>query len=219
MFANLGVVSYWTFLITTVGVVLLPGPNSLFVLATAAQTGIVKGYHAACGVFVGDTMLMTFSILGVSSLLKAFPMLFILVKSVGALYLFYLGIMMLKGADQKYKAPKVEIDYDTTAQTRLKNPFKKALLLSLSNPKSILFFVAFFIQFVDHTYTHTGLSFFILGLTVQICSFTYLTFLIFTGAALAIWFYKRQRLAATATAGVGLLFVGFGVSLAIASLD
>lgn len=220
MLASLGVVSFWTFLIGTIGVVLLPGPNSFFVLATAAQSGVARGYHAACGVFVGDAILMTLSVLGVSSLLKALPMLFMVVKGVGAFYLFYLGIMMLKGAWQKYHSPvSAEIKGDITARTSVRSPFKKALLLSLSNPKAILFFVAFFIQFVDPSYAHTGLSFLILGLTVQVCSFTYLTFLIFTGAALATWFYRRRKLSATATAGVGFLFVGFGVRLAIASLD
>lgn len=220
MFVNLGIVSYWTFLMATIGMILLPGPNSLFVLATSAQYGVLKGYYAACGVFLGDTILMTFSIVGMSSVLKTFPMLFMLIKCIGALYLFYLGIGMLSVAWQKVKLNKsIETNRDIKVKPSVRNPFRKALLLSLSNPKSILFFVAFFIQFVDHAYIHTSLSFFILGLTVQICSFTYLTFLIFTGRALAMWFYSRQKLVATATAGLGLLFVGFGVSLAIASLD
>lgn len=220
MLASLGIINYWTFLLGTVGVILLPGPNSLFVLATAAQSGVAKGYQAACAVFLGDAILMTLSAFGVASLLKAMPMLFIVVKGLGAGYLFYLGMMMLKGAWHKYHSPaRLDIEGDVTVKTSVTKPFRKALLLSLSNPKAILFFMAFFIQFVDPQFAHTGLSFLVLGLTVQLVSCAYLTFLIFTGVSLAAWFYKRQRTAATATAGVGILFVGFGVRLAIASLD
>lgn len=218
MFESFGVINYWTYLIAVIGIILLPGPNSLFVLATAAKSGVVKGYQAACAVFVGDTILMVLSALGVASLLKNWPMLFIIVKSLGAAYLVYLGFLMLKGAWHKYVAG-VTATNATITKAQVKNPFIKALLLSLSNPKSILFFVAFFIQFVDSNYIHPGLSFLILGLTVQVCSFMYLTFLIFMGVSVAAWFHRRQCLAAIATAGVGLLFVSFGVKLAIASLD
>lgn len=217
MFESLGVINYWTFLVATIGVILLPGPNSLFVLATAAQSGVSKGYQAACAVFLGDAILMTASALGMASLLKTWPVLFLIIKGLGALYLCYLGFMMLKGAWQKFHKPaNAEIEDDVTVKTSVRSPFKKALLLSLSNPKAILFCIAFFIQFVDPNYTHTGLSFLILGLTLQACSFIYLSFLIFAGVSLAMWFHKRKRLAATATASVGVLFVGFGVRLATA---
>lgn len=216
MFESFGVLNYWTYLAAVIGIILLPGPNSFFVLATAAQGGVVKGYQAACAVFLGDATLMTLSALGVASLLKTWPMLFLMIKLLGALYLCYLGIMTLKGAWYKYHQPADAIDEGLQNKPKIKNPFKKALLLSLSNPKAILFFVAFFIQFVDPNYAHPVLSFLILGLTVQVFSFTYLTFLIFTGVSLAIWFHRRKRLAATATASVGILFVGFGIKLATA---
>lgn len=97
--------------------------------------------------------------------------------------------------------------------------FRKALLLSLSNPKAILFFISFFIQFVDPGYAYPGLSFLVLAVILELVSALYLSFLIFTGVRLAAWFRRRQRLAAGATSGVGALFVGFGVKLATATLS
>lgn len=214
---SVGVVDLWTYVLGVLFVVLLPGPNSLFVLATAAQRGVVPGYRAACGVFLGDAVLMLLSALGIASLLKAEPMLFVGLKYLGAAYLFYLGIGMLRGAWHNLRNPQPE----TASVTRddVHQPFRKALLLSLSNPKAILFFISFFIQFVDPAYAHTGLSFLVLGSILEVVSALYLSFLIFTGARLAEWFRRRRRLTAGATTGVGALFVGFGVKLATATLS
>lgn len=220
MLESFGVLNYWVYLLAVIGAILIPGPNSIFVLTTAAQGGVTKGYQAAGAVFLGDAILMTVSVLGVASLIKALPMLFLIVKAIGALYLCYLGFMMLKGAWLKSKQPvNADLGIEKVGKARITHPFKKALFLSLSNPKSILFFVAFFIQFVDPNYAHPTLSFLILGLTVEIISFTYLTFLIFAGVSLALWFHKRKRLETLATASVGVLFFGFGIKLATASLN
>ena len=218
MMPTLGITDLWTYVLGTLFIVLLPGPNSLFVLATAAQRGVASGYRAASAVFLGDAILMFLSALGIASVLKAEPMLFLGLKYVGAAYLFYLGIGMLRGGWQKLRqhlseaaAPAKEVDVN--------QPFRKALLLSLSNPKAILFFISFFIQFVDPGYAYPGLSFLVLGTILEIISALYLSFLIFSGVRLAAWFRRRQRLAAGASSGVGALFVGFGVKLASATLS
>lgn len=219
MFESFGVLNYWTYFAAALGIILLPGPNSIFVLTTAARGGIKRGYQAACGVFMGDAVLMTLSALGIASLLKAWPVLFLIVKSLGAVYLCYLGLSMLKGVWKNTRRLQPEQAQPVPAPSPARSPFRKALLLSLSNPKAILFFVAFFSQFVDPGYAHPSLSFVILGLTVQLCSFSYLTFLIFTGTSLAAWFARKRRFARSATAGVGVLFLGFGLRLALASLE
>jgi leucine efflux protein len=87
------------------------------------------------------------------------------------------------------------------------------------NPKAILFFVSFFIQFVDPGYPHTWLSFCILGVIVQFFSALYLSTLIFGGVHLAMQFRRRRRFSALATGGVGGLFISFGFKLANASLQ
>ncbi|MBD2838663.1 leucine efflux protein LeuE [Pseudomonas sp. JM0905a] len=214
---TLGITDLWTYVLGTLFIVLLPGPNSLFVLATAAQRGVGAGYRAASAVFLGDAILMLLSALGIASLLKAEPMLFLGLKYVGAAYLFYLGVGMLRGGWQKLRQP---VEQAVPVQDQdVNQPFRKALLLSLSNPKAILFFVSFFIQFVDPGYAYPGLSFLVLGTILEVISALYLSFLIFSGVRLAAWFRRRQRLAAGASSGVGALFVGFGVKLATATLS
>ena len=100
---------------------------------------------------------------------------------------------------------------------RGERPYHRALVISLLNPKAILFFVAFFVQFVDPTYAHPAVSFLALGTLATLASAAYLTMLIFVGTRLADAFRRRKGLSATATSAVGAVFVGFAVKLALAS--
>ena len=93
-----GISDLGTFIIGTILIVLLPGPNSLYVMSVASRFGIATGYAAAFGVFTGDLILILCTILGAASLLHAFPWLFTVLKVIGALYLGYLGIKLLIAA-------------------------------------------------------------------------------------------------------------------------
>ncbi|WP_431882112.1 leucine efflux protein LeuE [Micromonospora gifhornensis] len=217
MSSVLGITDIWTYVLGTVAIVLLPGPNSLFVLSTAARRGVGVGYRAAGGVFVGDGVLMFLSAAGVASLLKAYPPVFLVIKYAGAAYLGYVGLTMLRAAWRRWRDrndPTTPRLIDAAQPAEMRSPFRKALVISLLNPKAILFFVSFFIQFVDPTYPWPALSFLLLGLIAQVTSALYLTALIFAGTFLAAQFRQRRGLSAGATTAVGALFLGFGVKLA-----
>lgn len=229
MHATFGITDFWTYLLGTIFIVLLPGPNSMYVLSVAAQRGVRAGYRGACGVFLGDAILMVLSAAGVASLLKASPGLFYVIKYIGAAYLAWIGFQMLRGALRSWTghgkgaeaaagqgAGQGQGPAQVTDPT---NPFRKALLISLLNPKAILFFVSFFIQFVDPQFAYPVLSFAALGLVCQACSFAYLTAIIFVGAKLAEAFRRRRRLSAGMASGVGAMFIGFGAKLATATLN
>jgi len=211
----LGVTDLWTYLLGTVFIILLPGPNSLFVLAVSAKLGTAAGWRAASAVFIGDALLMLLAALGLASLLKASPLLFQLLSYAGAAYLCWLGACMLKDGWQRLRRMSM-VD---APRARVANGavFSKALYLSLSNPKAIAFYLSFFIQFVDPNYPHPALSFLLLGTILELTSLLYLALLIFFGVRLAAWFNRRQKLAAAASGSVGGLFIGFGVKLAAAS--
>ncbi|NMO54092.1 leucine efflux protein LeuE [Actinoplanes sp. TBRC 11911] len=222
-----GVTNFWTYVIGTAAIILLPGPNSIFVLSVGARFGVRAGYKAAAGVFLGDTVLMTLSAAGVASLLRTYPPVFLVIKYAGAAYLFWVGLGIIRGAVRKWRArgevpataagPEVRAGGDVLGE--VSHPFRRATVISLLNPKAILFFVSFFIQFVEPGYGHPALSFLVLGAVVQLFSGIYLTSLIFGGRFLASQFRRRRRLAAGAATGVGALFVGFGIKLATASVS
>lgn len=211
-----GITDLGTFFAAAVFIILLPGPNSLYVLSVAAQRGVRAGYTAACGVFVGDTLLMTAAAAGGASLLMASPQVFFVVKMAGAVYLGWIGLQLLRGALATWRGDARTEEAPRHVDAR--QPFRKALVVSLLNPKAIAFLLSFFIQFVDPAYPHPALTFLILGTIIQGLSFLYLSTLIFAGARLAAAFRARRKLASTANAGVGALFVGFGAKLATATL-
>lgn len=215
---TLGIVNLWTYLAGVVVIILLPGPNSLYVLSVAAQRGVREGYRGACGVFLGDTVLMTLSAAGVTSLLKANPLLFFAVKYAGAAYLLYMGAGMLRAAWRKLRTGPDHVGAPAVRNVDASRPFSRALVISLLNPKAILFFISFFIQFVDPAFAHPALAFVVLGAICQAFSALYLSVLILAGARLAEHLRRRRRLAAGATGGVGALFVSFGLKLATATL-
>ncbi|QIJ64350.1 leucine efflux protein LeuE [Streptomyces sp. JB150] len=214
-----GVIDLPTYLAGLVLIVLLPGPNSLYVLSVAARKGVRTGYAAAAGVFTGDTILMTLAALGAASVLTTTPLLFLVVKYAGAAYLAWMAYGMLRSAWALWKTrgeraaagPPAAVPADD------ERPYRRALVVSLLNPKAILFLISFFVQFVDPDYAYPALSFLILGALLQTASFLYLSLLIFGGTRLADAFRRRRSLAAGATSAAGALFLGFAVKLSLAS--
>jgi leucine efflux protein len=227
-----GITDFWTYVLGAAAIILLPGPNSIYVLSVAARRGVRAGYQGAAGVFVGDTVLMTLSAAGVASLLRTYPPLFLVIKYAGAAYLFWVGLGIILQAWRKWRTRAVPAVASATADqpaagrsaadqpaAEVRHPFRRAAVISLLNPKAILFFISFFIQFVQPGYAHPALSFLVLGAVIQVFSMLYLTALIFGGTFLAGQFRRRRRLAAGVTTGVGALFVGFGIKLATASIS
>nr|WSX50155.1 leucine efflux protein LeuE [Streptomyces sp. NBC_00974] len=224
----LGVTDLPTYLAGLVLVILLPGPNSLYVLSTAARGGVREGYKAACGVFTGDALLMTLAAVGAGALLQTSPMLFGIVKLLGAGYLTWLAIGMLRGAWTMWRARRDRSEGGARAAAasasaapaaagtgETERPYRRALLISVFNPKAILFLMSFFVQFVDPHYVYPALSFLLLGGLLQLGSFLYLTTLIFGGTRLASAFRSRKRLSAGASSAAGVLFLGFAAKLAV----
>ena len=217
-----GVHSYLTYVLGVIMIVLLPGPNSLFVLALSAQQGVRAGWKAAMGIFVGDAILMLASAAGAVTLLKTYPLLFHIVQYAGAAYLIYLGLRLMMAAIKTWPKEQAlqEAIEQPLAEPKLAKqsaPFMKALVISLLNPKALLFFLSFFVQFVDPQYPQPVLSFLILAVTLQFFSALYLAALIYGGNYLAEAFRQRKRLSAVSTGGTGVAFLGFAAKLATAS--
>lgn len=210
-----GITDLTAYILGTIAIIILPGPNSLYCLSVAASQGIGKGYRAIAGIFVGDGILILVTVFGAGSLLKLYPSLFNAIKLVGGLYLMYLGVKLLIGAYHTFsqRAILAEASPKLTVPATHQNYFYRAMLLSLTNPKAILFFLSFFVQFVDPSYEHPLLSFLILALILQCISFTYLSLLAFAGQGLARKFSQHPLLIVSSMSLVGLLFITFAIKL------
>jgi leucine efflux protein len=222
----LGTVDLPTFVLGALLIVLLPGPNSLYVLTVGARKGVRTGYRAACGVFLGDAVLLTLTAAGAASMLKRSPGTFDAVKYLGAAYLAWLGFGMVRSAVKSFRrraaaastAQSTEAAAMAEAVEAAERPFRRALVVSLLNPKAILFDLAFLTQFVSPHAAYPTEAFALLSTIVMLFSAGYLSVLIFTGHRLASAFRRRKRLAASMTGGIGSLFLGFALKLATASL-
>jgi leucine efflux protein len=215
-----GVTDIWTYALGALGIILLPGPNSLFVLSVATARGVKAGWQGAFGVFMGDTVLLLLTALGAAGLLRTYPALFMVVKYAGAAYLSWVGVNLLWSAIKKWREQaKAEQQVAPETPAHLAHPFKRALVISLLNPKAILFLLSFFVQFIDPAYDTPAVPFLILSAIVMAFSAMYLAVLIFAGARLAKVFSQRKRLSASLSSAVGALFMWFGAKLATASLN
>lgn len=219
-----GIIDLPKFIIGTILIILLPGPNSLYLLATASRYGIKRGYQAALGILTGDSILILATVLGAVSLIHSYPIIFTVLKVLGASYLGYLGFKLFLHSIGLWKTAKQKSSVladppeNHAIEPKQLHPFRTALTISLLNPKAILFFLSFFVQFVDPNSTMPMLSFFILAIILQCISFSYLTSLIFGGRKLAGYFSRQQHLASLATCAVGILFLTFGAKLAFSTI-
>lgn len=211
-----GITDLPTFVLGTILIVLLPGPNSLYVMTVASRHGIAAGYRSAAGVFTGDLILMSLTFMGAASLLQNHHALFVGLKFAGAVYLAYVGGTLLRAGFKQWRSSgAVPVAPGPPAAGK---PYRMSLLISVMNPKAILFYLSFFIQFVSPSSPRPGLSFLILGAIVQACSMAYLSAVILGGHYLVGVFRKQRHLAALCTGGAGVLFIAFGVKLATAGI-
>jgi threonine/homoserine/homoserine lactone efflux protein len=133
------------FTLAAIIILVIPGPTILLVMSQALTHGRRTVLPLTCGVVLGDFTAMVLSLVGLGAILAASAALFILLKGIGALYLFYLGIKMWrsKPGTPHLEVPKREVSGRTQ--------FRRAYIVTALNPKGIVFFVAFMPQFVSHT--------------------------------------------------------------------
>lgn len=203
-------------------IVLLPGPNSLFVATTAAKVSRRAGWRAAFGVFLGDAVLMVLAVLGAGTLLAGGSAFFRVLTLAGGGYLAWLGVGLVRTGLQGRRelggantAPAVETA--ATLHDAQYSPFRRSLATSLLNPKAILFFAAFFVQFVTPGDPHLWSNFGVLALIVQCISATYLATVITVSSRMGHRMSGRPRLVSAAHIVAGTAFCLFAIKLAIAS--
>ena len=200
-----GVVDYGAFVAAIVIFLAIPGPGNLALITSTSKGGPKGGLAAAFGIIAGDQVLMWAAVAGVAALLLAYPAAFHAVQWVGAAYLAWLGgKMLLAKAGAK---PILNI--------RPHHYFRQAALITLLNPKAIVFYMAFFPLFVDPA-AHQGFATFgAMALTIATLTFTYgLVVVLLTH-------YLAERMRANPLVGrilektAGLFLLGFGIKLAV----
>ena len=200
-----GVADYGAFVAAIIIFLAIPGPGNLALITSTSKGGIAGGLAATFGIIAGDQVLMWLAVAGVATLLTTYPAAFHAVQWLGAGYLAWLGLRMLlaKPGDR----PVLNIEP--------RHYFKQAALITLLNPKAIIFYMAFFPLFVDPSRHQGMLTFGVMAATIASLTFAYGL------VAVLLTHHLAERLRSNPLIGrvleklAGVFLLGFGVKLAM----
>jgi threonine/homoserine/homoserine lactone efflux protein len=201
-------VSWWLFVLASLVLIATPGQDMMMVMSRSVAQGAAAGVVTAAGVsfgLVGHTVLAT---LGLGAILRASELLFLALKLVGAGYLIFLGVSLLR-------TRSAELTVGTSSGRSLARLFFDGAFSNISNPKIAVFYFAFLPQFVLPGAAHPTLSVFALGLT-----FAGLTFVIkgpvgLSAGLLSGWLRARPGVLKWLYRSSGVVLVALGVKLAL----
>lgn len=164
-----------------------PGSNMLLAMTHGIHHGLTRTFTTMIGLVLGVALLLLISLGGLGTLLLTSSFAFEIVKYVGAAYLVYLGIQTWRSADSRLSTEGKPDASSAWERLRI------GLFVALSNPKAILFGVAFFPQFIDR-HQPIAPQAVILLLTVAIIELSWMTVYASGGAKLATWLRKGHRM-------------------------
>jgi RhtB (resistance to homoserine/threonine) family protein len=209
-----GTQNLWLFIVSGLLLNITPGPDSLFIVARSAAQGWRAGFVACWGIGSGVCVHVVAAALGLSALLATSAAAFTAVKIVGAAYLVWIGIGMLRQRSGSGEAVAVETAARAVAYRDI---FRQGFLTNVLNPKVALFFLAFVPQFIAPDAGSKPLAFIVLGAIFNIDGMLWCHALaLFTALA-------SRRLNVGASMGrwlnrtLGAVFLALGVKLALAS--
>ena len=201
-----GVADYGAFVAAIIIFLAIPGPGNLALITSTSKGGVRGGLAATFGVIAGDQVLMWAAVAGVAALLVAYPAAFRAVQWLGAGYLAWLGAKMLLAKPGAKPILNIEP----------RHYFKQAGLITLLNPKAIVFYMAFFPLFVDPAQHQGMLTFGVMAATIAVLTFAYGL------VAVLLTHHLAERMRANPVIGrilekiAGVFLLGFGIKLAIA---
>lgn len=200
-----GVADYGAFVAAIILFLMIPGPGNLALITATGQGGVRAGMAACGGVIAADQVLMWLAVAGMAALLAAHPAAFAALQWLGAAYLAWLGgRMLLARAGDK---PVL------TMQPR--HYFRQGALITLLNPKAIVFYMAFFPLFVDPA-KHQGLATFaVMAASVAVLTWVYCLVVVLLTHFLADRLRANPRVVQVLEKTAGTALIGFGIKLAI----
>jgi threonine/homoserine/homoserine lactone efflux protein len=192
------------FVVAVVVLILMPGPIVTLVVANSLAHGQRIGFATVAGASSGNAVLVAAGALGLTTLLALAAELFEVLRWAGVAYLVFLGV-------QQWRAPAVEPGADERAVSG-KALFAQGFLVTIANPKSLIFLAAFFPQFVDPAAPWLP-QMVLLGVTFLVIGFVLTAAWGFAADRTRVWFGGRRLRLRNRIAGS--LMIGAGVALAM----
>ncbi len=200
-----GIADLPTFVVAVLLFLAIPGPGTIAVLTATARGGPRAGYAAYFGLALGDQVLMWLAAGGVAALLAAHAALFRGLQGIGAAYLVWIGVQLLR---------RDTADADRPVQGR-GHWFRQGVLITLLNPKAVLFYMAFFPLFIDPAQHRGVVTFAAMSALIGVLGLVYCSLLILAGHALRARIARDPRVVRVLRGVAGTCLIGFGVRLAL----
>jgi leucine efflux protein len=200
-----GVADYGAFVAAIILFLAIPGPGNLALITSTSKGGIKGGLAATLGIIAGDQVLMWLAVAGVAALLAAYPAAFHAVQWVGAAYLAWLGFQMVMA--KPGAKPILNI--------QPRHYFRQAGLITLLNPKAIVFYMAFFPLFVDPAHHQGMVTFGVMAATIAVLTFAYGLVAVLLTHHLAEKLRANPMITRVLEKLAGVFLIGFGVKLAL----
>ncbi|KAE8759955.1 LysE family translocator [Paraburkholderia madseniana] len=192
-----------------------PGPDTAYIVGRSVAQGRGAGLMSALGISAGCCVHSLACAFGLTALLAASATAFTVIKFVGAIYLMYLGLRLIfakPAADQALGEARA-----AGAPKSLRQLFLQGFWTNVLNPKVVLFFVSFFLQFVTTGSDHKALAFLTLGGVFVVMSMIWNSFVAWVAGSVTQRFSGQPLMKRWLDRGVGSAFVGLGIKLATAS--
>jgi len=206
----------FSFIVVVFLLFLVPGPAVIITISQTIKSGRKNGIMTACGIALGDSIHVLFAVLGLSAILLSSALAFEIVKYIGALYLFYLGIQILLTKAKQEEKPNLEQTSVSTDKSSSWKSIKQGFLAEILNPKTALSFLAFLPQFIKNDGSSVTLQLFVLGIVFVLMSIVYTTFLAYCTSFIGTKIIKTSGVFANKIEKiVGLIYIGLGIRLAL----
>ena len=200
-----GISDYGAFVAAFVLLLFLPGPGNLALITSTSQGGMRGGLASVLGLLLGDQILLWMTVAGVAALLQSYPHLFMALQWVGAAYLAWLGAKMVLA--KPGEGPSIKI---TPGKY-----FKETMFITLLNPKAIMFYFAFFPQFIDLE-KHQGMTTFVfMAVTIAVLGFLYCFGVVLITHTMAERIRANPKMSGLLQKLAGVCLIGFGLKLAV----
>ena len=200
-----GISDYGAFAAAFVLLLFLPGPGNLALISSASKGGVAGGLASVLGLLLGDQILLWLTVAGVAALLQTYPPLFMALKGLGAAYLVWLGYKMITA--KPGEGPSIQI---TPGQY-----FRETMFITLLNPKAIMFYFAFFPQFIDPVHHQGWITFAVMALTIAVLGFIYCFGVVLITHHMAERIRANPRFSGFLQKLAGLCLIGFGLKMAL----
>jgi len=199
----LGITDFGAFCAAILLFLALPGPGTFALLTSTAKGGFRAGAAATWGVIVGDQVLMWLAVAGVAALLAAYPTVFKLVQYAGGAYLAWIGLKLIFAKPGSASPVRIEP----------RHYFRQSFVITLLNPKAIVFYMAFFPLFIDPAQHRGMVTFGAMAVTIAAITAAYGLLLCAFANAVSAQVKAHQRLARALERLAGVFLIGFGIRL------